>query len=284
MPYAGQPIVAVMVLVPGLAGGTVSFDFCIDELAETDENGTPASTGCSLSGSPGEGGGNISGSDTRVVTRDGRQYVVQNNVWNGNGSAQTLSVKGTSFSVTQQGNSSGTSGPPTSFPSVFVGSNFGRSTSGSGLPKQVSALSSVQTGWRWSGGGGTHNAAYDVWFSTGAGGDGGNPSGGYLMVWFQRDGSIVPLGSPAGTTSIGGKPWQYWTCGQGCQNGVPVISYVPTSGSLNEWSFDLKDFIEHAVSVGSVRNEWYLTNVFAGFEIWSGGQGLTSESFCAVVQ
>ena len=285
--YAKQPIVAAIVLVPGKAGATVSFDFCVNDIEETDASGMGAmtSSGCSLSGSPGEGGGSISGSDTRVVTRDGRQYVVQNNVWNGNSSNQTLTVTGTAFTVSQQSNGASTGGPPTSFPSVFVGSNFGHSASGSGLPKQVSALQSVQTGWKWSGSNGTHNATYDVWFSTGPGGDGGNPSGGYMMVWFQRHPDVVPLGgSPTGTVSIAGKSWQYWACMGGCQNGVPVISYIPPSGAFNEWSFDLKPFIDHAAMVGVIKKEWYLSNIFAGFEIWNGGQGLKTENFCAVVK
>ena len=285
MPYMGQPLTAVIVLVPGKAGTAVTFDFCVDQLAEANEDGVPMSTGCSLSGSPGEGGGTISGSDTRTVTRDGRQYVVQNNVWNGNSSSQSLSVSGVSFTVASQGNSAGTNGPPTSFPSVFIGSNFGHASSGSGLPKQVSALGSVQTGWKWSGQNGTFNASYDVWFSTGAGGDANTPSGGYLMVWFYKPGNAQPLGSPSGTVSLGGKSWQVWSCGGGCQNGVPVISYVPASGSINEWSFDLLDFIENARDqFGVVQNSWYLTNVFAGFEIWSGGSGLKTDNFCAIVQ
>jgi hypothetical protein len=282
--YAGQPIVAAILLVPGKVGAASPFDFCVSKLAETDETGSTPSTGCSLSGSPGEGGGSISGSDTRVVTREGRQYVVQNNVWNGNSSGQTLMVTGTAFNVSAQSNSAGTSGPPTSFPSVFIGSNFGHSSSGSGLPKQISALKSVQTGWKWSGSNGTHNAAYDVWFSTGAGGDSGNPSGAYLMVWFGRTNGPQPLGSgPTGSATIGGKPWQYWVCSGGCQNGVPVVSYIPPSGSISEWSFDLNDFIKHAVTLGVLNKDWYLSNVFAGFEIWSGGTGLKTDNFCAVV-
>jgi hypothetical protein len=160
--------------------------------------------------------------------------------------------------------------------------------SSSNLPKQVSSLSSVQTGWKWSGSNGTHNAAYDVWFSTGAGGDSGNPSGGYLMVWYFRSdaANVVPLGSPQGTASIGGKSWQVWICSGGCQNGVPVITYVPATQSdkISEWSYDLNDFIKHAVSQSVIKSSWYLTNIFAGFEIWSGGTGLTTDNFCAIVK
>jgi hypothetical protein len=214
--------------------------------------------------------------------------VVQNNVWNGNSGNQTLAVEGVAFEVTQQGNSASTAGPPTSFPSVFIGSNFGHATSGSNLPRQVSALQSVQTGWSWSSAGGAFNAAYDVWFSSGAGGDSGTPSGGYLMVWFHDPDSVQPLGTPQGTVRIGQYSFQVWICSSqsnGCnQNGVPVISYVPTGGTIMGWSFDLNDFIENAVDqFGVIRDNWYLTNVFAGFEVWNGGSGLRTTSFCAVV-
>ncbi len=286
--YAGQPIVAAIVLVPGSAAGPVSFDFCITSLQQSDEGG-PVGQGCSLSGGPGEGSGTITGSETRSVTRDGRQYIVQNNVWNGDPNNQTLSYDGVSFSVTAQNNWSGTSGAPSSYPSVFIGSNFGHSTSGSNLPRQVSALSSVPVGWRWTSASGVYNAAFDVWFSSGAGGDAGSPSGGYLMVWLYHDGSISPMGSPQGSVSVGGKSWQVWICSQavdGCnQNGVPVITYLPASGSINEYSFDLRDFIRNAADqFGVVQDIWYLSNIFAGFEIWSGGAGLSSDDFCAVVE
>lgn len=288
MAYAGQPLSAVLVMVPGPAptGTAAAYDFCVNELYESDAGGgAPVSQGCSLSGSVGEGGGSITGDQTRTVTKDGRQYIVQNNVWSGNAASQTINANGVSFEVTAQSNNNPTDGAPASFPSSFIGSNFGRTTSGSNLPRQVSALTSVQTGWRWSGGSGSFNAAYDVWFSTGAGGDPQNPSGAYLMVWFAAEGGPVPLGTIRGTVSIGGRSWQVWHCGEGCQNGVNVISYIPTSGSISEWSFDLLDFIANARDQFSViQNSWYLTNVFAGFEIWSGGVGLRSENFCAIVQ
>jgi hypothetical protein len=283
--YMGEPIVAAIVLVPGKAGSPTMFDFCLSELVEADENGNAVSQGCSLGSDSGEGGGNISGSDTRAVTRAGHQYVVQNNVWNGNSANQSLSVDGVAFTVTAQGNSASTQGAPTSFPSVFIGSNFGHASGSSGLPKQVSALRSVKTAWRWSGSNGTHNAAYDVWFSNGPGGDSGNPSGGYLMVWFHKHNDVVPLGGPMGTVSIGQRSFQVWVCSGNCQNGVPVISYVPTSGSIGEWSFDLRDFIVNAQEqFHVVQSSWSLTNVFAGFEIWSGGTGLKTEDFCASVE
>jgi hypothetical protein len=288
--YAGQPIVAAIVLVPGKATGVTAFDFCVNSLAESDDDGGPVGTGCSLSEGVGEGGGTISGSDTRSVTRQGRNYVVQNNVWNGDAQNQSLSVSGVSFQVTEQSNSASTSSAPASYPSIFIGSNHGHASTSSNLPKQVSALSKVQTGWKWTAGNsGEYNAAYDVWFSTGSGGDSGNPSGGYLMVWFHDPSNAQPLGAPAGTESLADRSWQVWVCNSSTncsQNSRPVISYVPTGGDISEMSFDLNDFIKNAVAdyPNTIQSSWYLTNVFAGFEIWNGTVNVKSDNFCAIVE
>ncbi len=285
--YANEPIVSALVLVPGNPLAAVPFDFCVKGLVEADGDANPPGAGCSLSEGPGEGGGNVTGTDTRTVTRKGRQYVVQNNVWNGNASAQTIDATGVSFTVSQQGNSQATTGAPASFPSVFIGNNFGHGTSGSNLPKQVSQLVNVPTGWRWSGGSGEFNAAYDVWFSSGSGGDAQTPSGGYLMVWFRDPPSAQPLGAPAGTESLAGRSWTVWSCPGACQLGKPVISYVPVNGaSVSEMSFDLNDFIQNAVTKypTMLSSSWYLTNIFAGFEIWSGGQNAKTSDFCAIVE
>ena len=278
--YNKEPIVAVMILVPG-AAAAVRYNFCLNNIAAVNDPSGPGGGGCSLTGGSGEGTGSITGQfDWRGVTRGGRNYVVQNNVWGGSGS-QALSYSGVSFTVTQQTGNNPTTGGPVSYPSVFIGSNNGRSTSGSGLPKQVGSLTTVPTGWSWSGfPSGTFNAAYDVWFSSGAGGDSGNPSGGYLMVWYYKPGNAQPIGGPpAGVASLAGGSWNVWI---GTQLGRPIISYVRTE-TINSLSFDLNDFIKDAVTRRVLSNSMYLTNIFAGFEIWSGGVGLKTDNFCAVV-
>jgi hypothetical protein len=280
--YNRQPLVSAMILVPGDNTGSVSFDFCLNSLAETNDPGASGGGGCSLTGSSGEGTGTITGTfDWAGVTRNTRNYVVQNNVWGGS-SNQALSYNGVSFQVTQQSGTNPTTGQPISYPSVFIGANNLRNTSGSNLPKRVGSLTTVPTGWSWSrnSASGEYNATYDVWFSTGAGGDSGNPSGGYLMVWFYKPGQAQPIGKSQGTVGIAGRSWDVWSGGS--QLGHPIISYVDTQGT-NSLSFDLNDFIKDAVTRGVVQNGWYLTNVFAGFEIWSGGTTLRTDNFCTIV-
>jgi Glycosyl hydrolase family 12 len=303
--YGKEPISSVSILVPGTNSAAVPFSFCLNNVGESADatGGMPAAgTGAmpaagtgggagmmSSSGGPGMGMGMLSGQfDWHAVTRDGREYIVQNNVWGGSGS-QALTYNGTSFEITAQSGNNPTTGAPASYPSVFIGSNNGHTSNGSGLPKQVSALASVKTSWSHNGSpsiGGTYNAAYDVWFSTNAGGDSGAPSGGYLMVWLYKTANVQPLGNTiaqSGATIPGVEgTWDVWI---GQQMGKPCISYVRTQ-TLASINYDLNAFIQDAVKRPEkpIQSSWYLTNVFAGFEIWSGGTGLKTNEFSAVVQ
>jgi hypothetical protein len=224
--------------------------------------------------------------DYRSVARQGKNYIVQNNVWGSNAS-QTLSITGVSFEITAQTGSNGTNGGPVSYPSVFIGSNYDRVTAGSGLPKQVSALTTIDTSWSITAGSqmGTYNAAYDVWFSTTAAGDPMAPSGGYLMVWFYDPANAQPIGGvTAQNVSIPGVmgSWDVWV---GPNAGRPCISYVAKS-PITSMTFDLNLFIQDAVKnrANTIQASWYLTNIFAGFEVWSGGVGLKTNDFYANVK
>ena len=133
---------------------------------------------------------------------------------------------------------------------------------------------------------GAYNAAYDVWFSTSSAGDpaASTPSGGYLMVWLYKPSGNYPIGSMIASTSspIAGNTWNVWY-GNNASNGKPCVSYVAQT-KLNSLSFDLNLFIKDAVTRGYVQNSWSLTNVFSGFEIWSGGVGLQTTDFSVTVK
>lgn len=57
-----------------------------------------------------------------------------------------------------------------------------------------------------------------------------------------------------------------------------VVTYVAQQ-TLYSASLKLGDFISDAVATGNLQPSYYLTNVFAGFEIWSGGVGLEITDF-----
>jgi hypothetical protein len=275
---------AVLIMVPGNDKTNLTYDYCVNSIALD----TSTNTGTGGSGGGGSGGaggaGSLTGSGTLTgqyesthVQRDGKDYVVQNNVW-GASAAQSVKYVGNTFEITQQTGSNGGQGAPVSYPSAFIGSNNNRTTTGSNLPKQISTIQSVQTSWSTNAGSvsGTYNASYDVWFSTGAGGDAGSPSGGYLMVWLYDPSSAQPIGElQSGSFSSAGGTFDVWF---GYNNSKPCVSYL-YRGNTTSLSFDLNLFIKDAVSRGYLQNSWYLTNVFAGFEIWNGGVGLKSTAF-----
>jgi len=322
--YAGQDIDAISFLVPGNGTADTPFDFTVTGFAPgnstADAPGKAAACGqmtgtvgstTQLSGQPAI---DASAQRAAVTGTDCKKYIINNNNWgNETGTYQSLSYTGNTFTDTVTSGSGGGANV-VSFPSIYIGAN-GQTASGayntwtdSGLPKQISAMTSVQTSFTWSGGksGGNYNAAYDVWFAKTqptAGGYDDGPSG-FIMVWLYKPSGSQPIGN-AGTTrtaTIAGHTWTVWRGprignARGTDgNGRPVISYVANDSPVKSFSFDLKLFMNDAVANAGddmskgggitqpFSNDWWLTDVFAGFEIWSGGdaQGLQDTFTCAV--
>src|SRR5690606_16487776 len=131
-----------------------------------------------------------------------------------------------------------------------------------------------------------YNAAYDVWFAaTPPVGDYGAAQSAYLMVWLYQPGNRFPIGGNVGSASIAGQSWQIYAGDRGDGSGTQVVSYIAQS-PLSSLTFDLNEFIQEAASNGraGIDGNLYLTDIFAGFEIWSGGAGLSVSQFSAVVQ
>jgi hypothetical protein len=270
------------------AGSTTAsvgtYNVCVSSIVPvTSTTGTGTTNSCTSS----TGSGTLTAQyDTAHVTCSGKDYIVQNNAW-GSTAGQTITYgPGTKFKVTVQ-NGTGTGGNPASFPSIFTGANANHTTAGSGLPRAVSSIAtgSLSTSWTWASNGatGSYNAAYDVWFSTSSAGEptASSPSGGYLMVWYEKPTANQPIGTSVASTTIDGKNWNVWY-GNNSGNGKPCVSYVAQQ-TINSMTYSLGDFIQDAVTRGYLQSSWYLTNVFAGYEIWSGGIGLETTDFAVTV-
>ena len=80
------------------------------------------------------------------------------------------------------------------------------------------APSSISSGYV---GDAVYNASYDIWLDPTPRRDGVNAM--EIMIWFNKQGSIQPIGSAVGNTTIGGRTWQVWQGSNGSNN---VISYV----------------------------------------------------------
>ena len=203
------------------------------------------------------------------------KYIVANNRW-GSDAEQCINVTSTGFSITsQQGSTSG--GAPLSYPSIYVGCHYDSCSPGTNLPMQLSEVASVPSSIDYTYTSGTFDAAYDVWMDPTAKTTGVNEM--EMMIWFNRQGGVQPVGSSVGTTTIGGLSWDVWT---GNNGGNDVVSYVASS-TLASWSFDILDFVNDVDARTQVTTSWYLTSVQAGFEPWSGGVGLAVNSFSADV-
>jgi hypothetical protein len=209
------------------------------------------------------------------TTIQGR-YVVQNNRW-GSSAAQCINVTSTGFQITTQQGSAPTNGAPLSYPSVFLGCHYGNCSPGSTLPMQVSRIRGASSSINYRYTGGTYNASYDIWLDPTPKTNGVNQM--EIMIWFNRQGSIQPIGSVVGNATVGGRTWQVWRGSNGANN---VISYVAPS-AISSWSFSVLDFINDVRARGAITTSWYLTSIQAGFEPWNGGVGLAVDNFSASV-
>nr|AAF91283.1 cellulase 12A [Streptomyces sp. 11AG8] len=205
------------------------------------------------------------------------RYVVQNNRW-GTSATQCINVTGNGFEITQADGSVPTNGAPKSYPSVYDGCHYGNCAPRTTLPMRISSIGSAPSSvsYRYTGNG-VYNAAYDIWLDPTPRTNGVNRT--EIMIWFNRVGPVQPIGSPVGTAHVGGRSWEVWTGSNGSND---VISFLAPS-AISSWSFDVKDFVDQAVSHGLATPDWYLTSIQAGFEPWEGGTGLAVNSFSSAV-
>jgi len=301
-PYAKQPISAVVFTVPGKLTDT-PYNFCINGFAYgtsvADAPTGPETVGDQTGKIGGAGGTDLDFARAKVKV-GGQNYIIQNNNWgNPSGTDLELTYKNNSFKITA---GSGTGGDaPASFPSIYIGNNGNTANGvystkpGDNLPMQISAISSVTSTFRYSGSTTTFNATYDIWFAnaipTATYNDGID---GFVMIWLRDPSGKQPIGSKQGTATVAGKSWDVWKGPRGAgpmgsQSSAPVVSFVnpvenDDSRAQNFTNVNIKEFMTAAATYG-ITSSMYLTDVFAGFEIWSGGSGgnLSVDEFKAVV-
>jgi Glycosyl hydrolase family 12 len=311
--YNGEPISAVVFTVPGNGwaegeNGTaddVPYDFCINGLAAGNSPEDAPDGAVEQEDLTGVIGGDATGADfERVkVAAGGESYVIQNNNWGNIAGAQSISFINNSFTITDGPDGSPScQGCPLSFPSIYIGAS-GNTDSGKydtrstdNLPAAISSITSAQSSVRWSGNPGAGaNASYDIWFAKSSRGDltgqrYNDGLDGFIMLWLYDPANAQPIGSDQGDVRINNIDWDVWVGprGQGPSSegadlaadpNAPVISYV-AKASVNTFDGDLKAFFTDATNRSAAfTSDLLLTDVFFGFEIWSGGQGLKVDSF-----
>ncbi len=167
------------------------------------------------------------------------------------------------------------------YPEIMLGCAWGLCTPGTSLPTRVSALRDPESTWYITATArGQWNAGYDLWFAH-RDFTSGQDKGAELMVWLRctfppPERKYVRLVRVHGI-----RYWlEHWT------------THNPATGI--KWRYilfrrfrpathvrDLKflPFIRRAERGGLLERHLWLTSIDAGFEIWSGGQGLTTDRY-----
>jgi hypothetical protein len=235
-----------------------------------------------------------------AVTGSTKTYWTMTNWWH-KFSGQTVSLNGLSMKLgnAQSASVPASDGNPMGFPSIFIGTYQTKATVGSNLPKKVSDIKSVPTVFQTNASSldtSNLNATYDVWFTatsaplSSARANNPGAGGAYLMVWMFKPKDRQPRGGIGGATgaspnfaatTVDGIPgkWDVWV-----DDTDPLcISYV-ASEPIDGLAFDLNKFIQDSVTNQyGITSSMYLSLVFGGFEVWSGGDGLELKQFCAAV-
>jgi hypothetical protein len=216
---------------------------------------------------------------TSTTVMDG-EYNLMNNIW-GSGSGvgdQCLQYdpNGSYFKVSVSTHDNGSS--VAAYPAIFKGCHWGWcTTKDNPMPIRVNEIESAPLTWIVTTDEvpGTWNAALDLWFND-------TPTGtdydAELMVWIDYHGGAAHGGSKRAAVEIGGHTWDVFFATWDWN----YIAYKITS-PIDTLDVDLRDFIHDSITRGYINTPWYLHTVEAGFEIFSGGQGLTSESFATDV-
>ncbi|CAE7089530.1 unnamed protein product [Rhizoctonia solani] len=153
-----------------------------------------------------------------------------------------------------------------------------------GLGKQLSAIRSIPSTWKWSYSSTSPSLvadiSYDLWLSNSPSGKGSSSSSTYeIMVWLSSRGGAGPAGSQIGTVTIGGHSWKLY---KGTVSTWTVYSFVASS-EITSYNGDLKAFFTHLSSSQGLSTSQYLVGVQAGTEPFIGSATLVTTEYTAAI-
>ncbi|KAM0814173.1 putative Xyloglucan-specific endo-beta-1,4-glucanase A [Seiridium cardinale] len=133
--------------------------------------------------------------------------------------------------------------------------------------KQLSAISSILSTWKWSNTGTNvvADVSYDLWLAPTS--DGTNAY--EVMVWLAAIGGALPIsatGSAIATVTINNASYKLY---YGLNGDTKVYSFVATS-PVYSFSGDVKAFFDYLTAYQKVPSNYYVTSLQAGTEPFSG--------------
>ncbi|KAF8578203.1 glycoside hydrolase family 12 protein [Ramaria rubella] len=156
-----------------------------------------------------------------------------------------------------------------------------------GINKQLSAITSMPSTWKWSMSSTSivADVAYDLFTANTAGGSNVNE----IMIWlanynagpissqYNSDGTPKAVAS---SISIAGHTWNLYTGSNGANN---VFSFLPTSGTIPSFSGDIYAFFTYLIQHEGVASSQYLVTAQAGSEPTTGSATLTTSSYSLAI-
>src|SRR5436309_3394101 len=95
------------------------------------------------------------------------------------------------------------------------------------------------------------------------------------------NGTIFTVTQSAISNSLSGGPGAYPSIYKGCH--WSNCTSAASSTTLAVSNLDIKAFTTDAAGRGYINSAWYLIAIEAGFELWQGGAGLSTNSFSTTV-
>ena len=204
----------------------------------------------------------------------------------GGSTCLTAGSSGTTFSVVSSAYSASANDGNvqfndfTGYMAIFTGCKYGVCLEHN-YPIEASLIRRELSSWSFDfSSSGKYDATYDMFFNKTIA-PGKVPTGGEVMIWLNHHN--VDLGGPQlPDVTIGGIQWHVFSASRttptGNWNRIAFERVVPTSAVRD---LDIALFIQAAMTDGAIAPDWYQQELEAGFEIWSGGVGLTTNSFAA---
>lgn len=217
----------------------------------------------------------------------GGEFLVQRNEYASSAPECVTSDGGPDFTVTASGISN-TGGAPGAFTSLYTGCHYGHcSASGLGhapvremylIPGKVRISMTSST----PAPGYTGNVAFDTWMSTTGKAPAGKAKGTELMIWLGRRGGVQPAGSSHGTVTAAGRTWDLWL-GKHRHDAGYTVTFLSPRNMTSLRGADLNQFAQYVTDHGWASQDWYLTAVDSGYEIWKGGTGLADRKVAVTI-
>jgi len=143
---------------------------------------------------------------------------------------------------------------------------------------QLSSLQRAPTSWSWGTSDGTKaSVSYDIWLGASPDGKPASSDTSYhIVIWLSDERKTEPIGSPIQSgISLASHNWTLWS---GPNQNWNVFTFITQDGDINNFSADLKDFLDFLVQNHGVSSSQYLQSVRNGTEphITESGKIVTS--------